>query len=85
MHTIPPCAEAILYTQKRKKCTFEGDITIKDKYLYVGSQGGSVLIPNVVFGCGHIPNNIFSAGISLDQNTSRDRLKLEKTVLLENC
>ncbi|GEM_PF-2573324 len=78
MHTIPPCAEAIPVYTEAEKCTFEGDITIKDKYLYVGSQGGSVLIPNVVFGCGHIPNNIFSAGISLDQNTEPGQIEIRK-------
>ncbi|KNY30124.1 carbohydrate-binding protein [Pseudobacteroides cellulosolvens] len=76
--TPSPCAAAIPVYAEAENCIFGGDIIKEDTYLYAGKQGGNILIPNVSFGCGHIPNNIFSAGISLDQNTEPGQIEIRK-------
>ncbi|HEY9061533.1 MAG TPA: carbohydrate-binding protein [Pseudobacteroides sp.] len=76
--TPSPCARAIPAFVEAEESMFKGDFTREDKYIYAGSKGGSILIPNVTFGCGHIPNDIFSAGISLEPNAAGGEIEVRK-------
>jgi hypothetical protein len=76
--TALPCAPAIPVIVEAEECLFNGDFVYEGKYISVGSKGGTILIPNVTFGCGHIPNDIFSAGISLEPNAAGGYIEIRK-------